>query len=272
MLSADTWVRTLRTVRTIGADIPPNVRTWHLYSLRWQLGRNTGGLAAPCPPGTADPRGVPCQVSCKGRGGALAPRKTTRVAWPRLLARCDALRFRNTQQELDWIMPQEIITKSELARRMAVDRSQPTRWEEQGMPTLPDGRVEAGAALAWVHRHVDPTNRNRRHARLDYQTRAQSERAEQLEKIDTMARLSLWLMAQQVPGMVAEVAVTHGLPVATARVLHDALLTRAAELADDTRGNWMGLPPSPELGPVRVITWPLPVDWPEMERLAVCRT
>jgi len=161
-------------------------------------------------------------------------------------------------------MPDEIITKAELARRIGVDRSRATAWEDLGMPTLPDGRVEAGAAEAWVRRHVDATNRNRRHSRLEVHAQADREREARIEAIDTLARLGVWFMAQNVPEMVARTAIEVGMPLEKAQALHDTLLTRASEMANDVREKWMGLPPG-ETGPFKRMDHLPAVDWAALQ-------
>jgi hypothetical protein len=51
--------------------------------------------------------------------------------------------------------------RAQFARLMRVDRSQVTRWVQLGMPTLPDGGIDAELASAWVKSHIDPTQRIR---------------------------------------------------------------------------------------------------------------
>ncbi len=161
-------------------------------------------------------------------------------------------------------MSVEIITKAELARRIGVDRSRATAWEDLGMPTLPDGRVEAGVAEAWVRRHIDATNRNRRHSRLEVHAQAHRELEARVEAFDAFGRLGLWFMAQNVPEMVARAAVEVGVPLEKAQALHDALLTRASEVANDVREKWMGLPPG-ETGPFKRMDHLPAVDWAALQ-------
>ena len=49
----------------------------------------------------------------------------------------------------------EMITKTELARKLGVTKSRVTQLCRAGLPVGPDGRVELQSALAWVTSHVD---------------------------------------------------------------------------------------------------------------------
>ena len=74
-------------------------------------------------------------------------------------------------------------------------------------------------------------------------------------------------MAQQVPGLVAELAMETGLSVEAAHKLYELALTRAAEVANEVRERWMGLPPG-EFGPftpMTHLTEVMPVDWTALE-------
>jgi hypothetical protein len=48
-----------------------------------------------------------------------------------------------------------IVTKTELARKLQLSRARISQLCGQGMPTLPDGRIELQAALDWIGTHVD---------------------------------------------------------------------------------------------------------------------
>lgn len=151
------------------------------------------------------------------------------------------------------------ITKTAFARVMGVDRSQPTRWAEQGMPTLPDGTVDPVCAAEWVRLNVDPTQRDKR-SNGARQARG-SDVQRRLEATDQLTRMGIWFMAQRVPGLAAKMAVEAGLPVEAARKLHDLALIRAPEVANEVR-EMMQTPPG-EAGPFRTINHPLPPEWAE---------
>lgn len=59
-------------------------------------------------------------------------------------------------------MTEAAMTKTDFARLMGVDRAQPTRWAQMGMPVLPDGRVDPVEAAEWVRENVASTQRDRR--------------------------------------------------------------------------------------------------------------
>jgi transcriptional regulator with XRE-family HTH domain len=56
-----------------------------------------------------------------------------------------------TQRRLIMSKP---VSKSEFARRLGVHRSTVSNYARRGMPVLPDGRVDAAAAAAWVRSNV----------------------------------------------------------------------------------------------------------------------
>ena len=162
----------------------------------------------------------------------------------------------------------EPISKTALAAAMGVDRAQPTRWAELGMPVLPDGRVDPEVAAAWVRANIDPTMRQTRSVGAGQERTG--DRNRRINATDELTRLGLWLLAQRAPGMVAELAVEVGLPIATARQMHDLARRRAAALADEVRG--MMTLPAGELGPfVSINPPPLPVDWERLAALAAER-
>lgn len=49
----------------------------------------------------------------------------------------------------------EVLTKSDLAVRLAVTRGRISQLCSQGMPVLADGRVDFDAACQWISQHVD---------------------------------------------------------------------------------------------------------------------
>jgi hypothetical protein len=53
----------------------------------------------------------------------------------------------------------EAISKAELARRLNISRARVTQLCHAGMPTLPDGKVDAAVALDWTARRTDPSHR-----------------------------------------------------------------------------------------------------------------
>ena len=52
----------------------------------------------------------------------------------------------------------EAISKADLARRLNVSRARVTQLSHAGMPTLPDGKVDAAVALDWIARRTDPSH------------------------------------------------------------------------------------------------------------------
>ena len=48
----------------------------------------------------------------------------------------------------------DVITKAQLARELHVSKSRVWQLCKLGLPTLPDGRIDADEAFAWVARHV----------------------------------------------------------------------------------------------------------------------
>ncbi len=155
----------------------------------------------------------------------------------------------------------ERMTRSAFARFMSVHRSQVTRWGQAGMPVRDDGTMNVAECEAWVSRHVDPVRRVMRHSYT------RSGRPVREDPADTFARLALWLFAQRIPAMVASAAVEVGVSVPLARALHELLLDRAAELADEMRE--LCSIPAGEMGPFERITVEHPpVDWAELARHA----
>lgn len=59
-------------------------------------------------------------------------------------------------------MAENLISKTAFAVVMGVDRSQPTRWAQAGMPVEADGRVDVVRAAIWVRENVDDAQRRRR--------------------------------------------------------------------------------------------------------------
>lgn len=57
-------------------------------------------------------------------------------------------------------MPGPVIeTKADFARRVGLSRPRITQLAAKGLPVTPDGKVDVGAALEWMSRELDPTQR-----------------------------------------------------------------------------------------------------------------
>lgn len=52
-----------------------------------------------------------------------------------------------------------IETKAAFARRVGLSRARITQYAAMGLPVTPDGKIEVGAALEWMSRVLDPTQR-----------------------------------------------------------------------------------------------------------------
>lgn len=52
-----------------------------------------------------------------------------------------------------------IETKAAFARRVGLSRPRITQLAAKGLPVTPDGKVDVGAALEWMSRELDPTQR-----------------------------------------------------------------------------------------------------------------
>ncbi|WP_376957712.1 hypothetical protein ABNQ39_11325 [Azospirillum sp. A26] len=52
-----------------------------------------------------------------------------------------------------------IETKAAFARRVGLSRARVTQYAAKGLPVTPDGKVDVGAALEWMSRELDPTQR-----------------------------------------------------------------------------------------------------------------
>jgi hypothetical protein len=52
----------------------------------------------------------------------------------------------------------EAISKTELARRLKISKPRVSQLVNAGMPVLPDGKVDAAAALDWIARRTDPSH------------------------------------------------------------------------------------------------------------------
>ena len=50
----------------------------------------------------------------------------------------------------------DVITKAELARELHMSKSRVWQLCKLGLPTLPDGRIDADEAFAWIGRHIKP--------------------------------------------------------------------------------------------------------------------
>lgn len=137
-------------------------------------------------------------------------------------------------------MTEAAMTKTDFAWMMGVDRAQPTRWVQMGMPVLPDGRVDPVEAAEWVRENVDSTQRDRRSVGMTQQARA--ERRRRIVAYDEIGRLGVWLTAQITPRTVAVAAIEVGIPLSQVRALYARLLEDMPGVADDIRAE-MGLPP-----------------------------
>ena len=50
----------------------------------------------------------------------------------------------------------DVITKAQLARELHVRKSRVWQLCKLGLPTLPDGRIDADEAFAWISSHIRP--------------------------------------------------------------------------------------------------------------------
>ena len=139
---------------------------------------------------------------------------------------------------------------AEFGRIMGVDRSQPTRWVAYGMPTLPDGRVDAEAASEWVRAHIDPTAARTHHPRASTPD----------DPVGDAVRLGMGLMSSYAPHVAAEAAVAVGISLPLAQALYRQMADTAADAAARLCAGVCGMPAN--IGPSPIIgDYAFPVDW-----------
>jgi hypothetical protein len=122
------------------------------------------------------------------------------------------------------------MSKSEFARLMGVNRSQPSRWCQAGMPMLPGGAIDSDAAAAWVKRTIDPTQRaaqTRRECRsATIVVPAQPPGVAHLDDpIDGAIVTALPMLAERVPAVAAALARACGASEQVARAIYAAMQT-----------------------------------------------
>lgn len=123
------------------------------------------------------------------------------------------------------------ISKTQLAARFGVHKSQASRWAAQGMPTNEDGTVDCDEASGWVRRRIDPGARQARHARNE---REQDPfRITPRQATDNLIQLGVWLLAQQLPDLADAVALAAGVPESQRQGMREELTRKAPELTRD---------------------------------------
>jgi hypothetical protein len=157
------------------------------------------------------------------------------------------------------------VNRATFARLQSVHRSQVTRWIAAGMPVMPTGNIDAEAASAWVHLHIDPVARIRAAREHAHKEAAQHRAASQHptpagaavyaggEGYDHAANLppevtTVSVAIESGAGNMARLLAVH-LPIDQVRALVD-------EWVAGERAGWVGAPGSPS--PVSDDP-----DWPE---------
>ena len=148
------------------------------------------------------------------------------------------------------------LTKAAFAEVMGVDRAQPTRWAQKGMPVHEDGTVEPVAAATWVRKNVADYARKERSRGAIEQRQAQSEHL--VQNYDAGVRAAVYGTAHQMLDIAAQAAVTIGLTMEQTFALVRDMQTHGGHRRDRIL-EWMQVPqgerrPGEPLSP-KFVSW-----------------